>query len=133
MMNKKAGGYPIQRGRPDLTQVTTNHVERVNLSIRTQLRRHTCWTSGHSKKLARHQAAIALAVAAYNFVCVHETLSVTPAMEYGLTGHVRSVAELIREAEAAPTDLEPLPAPPPTLRPDRKPFRLRVIRGGKIG
>ena len=35
MMNKKAGGYPIQRGRPDLTQVTTNHVERANLTVRT--------------------------------------------------------------------------------------------------
>ena len=37
MMNKKADGYPVQHGRPDLTPVTTNHVERCNLTVRTQL------------------------------------------------------------------------------------------------
>lgn len=132
MMNKKAGGYPIQRGRPDLTQVTTNHVERANLTVRTQLRRHTRRTLSHSKKLAHHQAAISLMIAHYDWCRVHETLCVTPAMEFGLARHVWSVAELIREAEVAPTDLEPLPAPPPFPRPDRRPFRLRVVRGGKI-
>ena len=132
MMNKKAGGYPIQRGRPDLTQVTTNHVERANLTVRTQLRRHTRRTLSHSKKLAHHQAAISLMIAHYDWCRVHEALCVTPAMEFGLSRHVWSVAELIREAEAAPTDLEPLPAPPPLPRLDRQPFQLRVIRGGKL-
>lgn len=62
MMNKKAGGYPIQHGHPDMTHVTTNHIERVNLTLRTQLRRHTRRTSGHSKKFDHHQAAIALLI-----------------------------------------------------------------------
>ena len=133
MMNKKAGGYPIQRGRPDLTQVTTNHVERANLTVRTQLRRHTRRTLSHSKKLAHHRAAIALMLAHYNWCRIHEALCVTPAMEVGLARHIWSVAELIRAAEAAPTDLDPLPAPPPLPRPGRKPFRLQVVRGGKMG
>lgn len=57
----------------------------------------------------------------------------TPAMEVGLTDHVWSIAELLREALAVPLDIPPLPQPPPVMRPDRQPFKLRVIRGGKIG
>ena len=104
-MNKKAGRYPIQRGHPDMAHVTTNHVERVNLTLRTHLRRHTRRTSGHSKKLDRHQAAIALLIAHYNFCRVHEGLCVTPAMEYGLTylGHCRSRSNTPRTRTAAPT------------------------------
>jgi len=131
MMNKQAGGYPIQRGRPDMDQVTTNHVERFNLTVRTQLRRHTRRTSGHSKKLDRHQAAIALLIAFYNYCRVHEALSVTPAMEFGLTRHIWDVAELMQAAEAAP-DPEPLPQPPGYPRPGRRPApRLYVLPGGK--
>lgn len=124
-LNKKAGFMKsLLRGRPDISQATANHVERANQTVRTQMRRHT--------KRTHHQAAVALMIAHYNFCRVHETLCVTPAIEFGLTGHVWSTAELVREAEATPPDLEPLPAPPSTLRPGRKPFRLRVIRGGKI-
>ena len=128
MMNKKAGTYSVQRGRPNYDHVTTNHVERINLSVRTQMRRQTRRTSGHSKKLANHQAAIDLMISAYNFCRVHESLQVTPALEYGLADHVWSIAELIEEALAMPHDL-PLLTP---SQPARRPFKLRVIRGGKM-
>ncbi len=40
MLNKKAGRVPaVMRGRPDLSQATTNHVERANLTVRMHLRR----------------------------------------------------------------------------------------------
>ena len=42
-------------------------------------------------------------------------------MEFGLTGHVWSVAELLREAEATPPDLELLPSPPPPRCPTQMP------------
>ena len=132
MMNKKAGTYSVQRGRPNYDHVTTNHVERINLSVRTQMRRQTRRTSGHSKKLANHQAAIDLMIGHYNWVRVHEALRVTPAMEAALTDHVWSVPDLIREAEAVPTDLEPLPTLPPFPRPGRRRVRFQVIRGGRI-
>ncbi len=132
MMNKKAGTYPVQRGRPDFDHVTTNHVERINLSVRTQVRRQTRRSSGHSKKLENHQAAIDLMLSAYNFCRVHEALRVTPAMEYGLTDHVWGIPELIREAQAVPSDLEPLPTPPPFPRPGRRQARLQVIQGGRM-
>ena len=133
MMNKRAGTYPIQRGQPDLTQVTTNHIERCNLNVRTGLRRHTRRTSGHSKKLAHHRAAVALTIAHYNWCRIHEALQIPPALEYGLTDHVWSIAELIQEAVATPPELEPLPSPSPFPRPGRRPFPLRVIRGGRVG
>ena len=132
MMNKKAGGYPIQRGHPDMTHVTTNHIERFNLTLRTQLRRHTRRTSGHSKKMDHHRAAIALQVAYYNFCRVHESLCVTPAMECGLATHIWSVEELICAAEAAPVDLAPLPTPPAFPRPGRQRLRLYVGGRGKV-
>ena len=62
-----------------------------------------------------HRAAIALQIAHYNFCRVHESLRVTPAMEFGLTTHIWSVEELICAAEATPVDLAPLP----THRPSR--------------
>ena len=77
--------------------------------------------------MEHHRAAVALTIAHYNWVCIHEALCVTPAMEYDLVDHVWSAAELVRETEATPPELEPFP------RPDRKPFRLRAIRGGRIG
>ena len=38
MKNKQAGEYPIQRGHPNMDHVTTNHIERANLTLRTHLR-----------------------------------------------------------------------------------------------
>jgi hypothetical protein len=37
-------------------------------------------------------------VAWYNFVRVHQTLRVTPAMEAGLTDHIRTIRELLTAA-----------------------------------
>ena len=133
MLNKKAGRIPAaMRGRPDLSQATTNHVERANLTVRMHLRRCARRTNAHSKKIGPHRAAIALHIAFYNWCRVHETLRVTPAMELGLTDHVWSIAELMREALVTPLDLPPLTQPRPFPRPDRRPFKLRVIQGGKI-
>lgn len=133
MLNKKAGRVPsVMRGHPDLSQATTNHIERQNLTIRMHLRRCARRTNAHSKKFSAHQAAIALHIAFYNWCRVHETLRVTPAMELGLTDHVWSIGELLRAAQAAPPR-EPLPLPSQARRTDRRPFRLRVVRGGKIG
>lgn len=132
MLNKKAGGYPVQIGHPDLSSssVTTNHVERANLTVRTHLRRHTRRTNGHSKKLKPHQDAIALLVAYYNWCRVCEPLRVSPAIEMGLTDHIWSVGELLREAEAAPP-VDPLPTQPTAVypRPGRRAFKLYA--GGK--
>ena len=56
--------------------------------MRMQLRRLTRLTNAFSKKWDNVRAALALYFAWYNFVRVHRSLRVTPAMEAGITDHV---------------------------------------------
>ena len=122
----------VRQGNPDLEKVSTSYIERANLTVRMHLRRCARRTNAFSKKLEPHRAAIALHIAFYNWCRVHETLRVTPAIELGLTDHVWSIGELLREAQTAPL-IAPISPPRPSRWADRKPFKLRVIRGGKIG
>ena len=71
-------------------------MERQNLTMRLSIRRFTRLTNGHSKKLANHEAAIALHYMHYNFCRIHSTLRVTPAMEAGLATHVWSIEEMVK-------------------------------------
>jgi transposase-like protein/IS1 family transposase len=82
-------------GDPDESRISTSHVERANLSVRTHLRRFTRLSLGFSKSLDHLQAAISLYMAFFNFVRVHQTLRVTPAMQAGLTDHIWTVQELL--------------------------------------
>ena len=73
-------------------------------SKKLKLRRYARRTNAISKKLVPHRAAFALHIAFYNWCRVHETLRVTPAIELGLINHIWSIGELLREAEAAPSE-----------------------------
>ena len=97
-------------GDPDQNEISTSHVERFNLTTRMHMRRFTRLTSGFSKKLSHHQAALALHFAWYNLCRVHETLRVTPAMALSVTDHIWTIEELLDAAlsASAPT---PLPTP----------------------
>jgi transposase-like protein/IS1 family transposase len=83
-------------GNPKFERISTSHVKRVNLSVRTQLRRLTRLALGFSKSLDNLKAAVAVYVAYYNLCRLHRTLRVTPAMEAGLTDHVWSIEELLQ-------------------------------------
>jgi IS1 family transposase len=82
-------------GNPDTRYISTSMVERQNLTIRMQVRRFTRLTNAFSKKLENLKAAIALHFAHYNFVRVHQTLRVTPAMAAGVSEHVWELGELL--------------------------------------
>jgi transposase-like protein/IS1 family transposase len=82
-------------GNPDEAKICTSHVERLNLTMRMQMRRLTRLTNGFSRKLENHRAAVALHFAWYNFRQIHGSLRVTPAMEVGIADHVWSVKELL--------------------------------------
>ena len=82
-------------GKPAMKHVSTSFVERQNLTMRMQMRRFTRLTNAFSKKLANHEAAIALHYMHYNFARVHQTLRVTPAMEAKVSDHVWSIAEIV--------------------------------------
>jgi transposase-like protein/IS1 family transposase len=82
-------------GNPHPTRISTSHVERANLSVRTHLRRFTRLSLGFSKTLEHLSAAVNLYMVFFNFCRVHSTLRVTPAMQAGIANHVWSVTELL--------------------------------------
>ena len=86
----------IQIGNPDQSRICTSHIERQNLTVRMHMRRMTRLTNGFSRKWQNLKAAYALYFAWYNFVRVHSTIRVTPAMESGLTDRVWSIADLLQ-------------------------------------
>jgi IS1 family transposase len=93
---KVINSVPVEiYGQPDPDRICTSHVERSNLTMRMQMRRFTRLTNGFSKKWENLKAMLALFFAWYNFVRVHSTIRVTPAMESGLTGHVWTLKELL--------------------------------------
>ena len=82
-------------GKPHPRYISTSYIERQNLTLRMQARRFTRLTNAFSKKLANVKAQVALHFAHYNFVRIHQTLRVTPAMEAGITDHVWELGELL--------------------------------------
>ena len=82
-------------GQPDPERICTSHVERQNLTMRTQIRRVTRLTNGFSKKRANLRAALALYFAWYNFCRTHGTIRCTPAMEANVTNHIWTIKELL--------------------------------------
>jgi len=88
----------VIQGTPKTSKISTSYVERQNLTMRMQMRRFTRLTNAFSKKLENLKAAVALHFAHYNFVRVHSTLRVTPAMEAGVTNRLWTIAELLEWA-----------------------------------
>jgi len=86
-------------GDPKPEHISTSYVERHNLTIRMHMRRFTRLTNAHSKKIENHEFAFALHSVYYNFVKIHETLRVTPAMEAGVSDHVWNFEELAALAD----------------------------------
>jgi hypothetical protein len=58
-------------------------------------RRFTRLTNAFSKKFENHCHMVALYAAWYNFVRIHKTLKVTPAMEAGVTDRLWSLADVV--------------------------------------
>jgi hypothetical protein len=88
-------------GQPDPAHVSTSYVERQNLTMRMHMRRFTRLTNGFSKKVENHANAVALHFAYYNFVKVHGTLRMSPAMAAGVTTRPWDMSDLVAIVEAA--------------------------------
>ena len=82
-------------GKPHPRYISTSYIERQNLTLRMQARRFTRLTNAFSKKLANLKAQVALHFAHYNFVRIHQTLRVTPAMAAGITDHLWGIEDLV--------------------------------------
>ncbi len=87
-------------GNPNKRLISTSLVERQNLTMRMSMRRFTRLTNAFSKKLENLQAAVSLHFAHYNFVRVHRTLRVTPAMEARVSNRLWSLDELVERTSA---------------------------------
>ena len=59
--------------------------ERADLTMQKHMRRFTRLTNACSKKFENHCHMVALYAVWYNFIRIHKTLRVTPAMEAGVT------------------------------------------------
>ena len=67
------------------------------------MRRFTRLTNAFSKKLENHMHAISLYFMHYNFVRIHKSLKVTPAMEAGISKTLWEISDIVALIpEAAP-------------------------------
>ncbi len=99
-------------GDPDLKHVSTSYVERSNLTMRMHNRRFTRLTNAFSKKFESHENMVAIWAVWYNWVRIHKTLRVTPAMEAGLTDRLWTFEEMILAMDA----VAPKPGRPKTYK-----------------
>jgi len=75
---------PIE-GRPDPNHISASYSERANLTMRMHNRRFTRLTNAFSNKFENHAHMVAIWAIWYNWIRIHKTLWVTPAMAAGLS------------------------------------------------
>jgi len=90
-------------GNPSKAHVSTSYAERANLTMRMHNRRFTCLTNAFSKKFENHAHMVAIYAVWYNFLRIHTTLRVTPAMAADLSKVVMDWADIVAlmDADAA--------------------------------
>jgi len=82
-------------GNPDPDHVSTSYIERANLTMRMGMRRFTRLTNAFSKKIENHSAAVALHMLHYNFVRIHQTLKMSPAMAAGVSNRLWEISDIV--------------------------------------
>lgn len=93
----------VIEGNPDMKKVSTSYVERQNLSMRMGMRRFTRLTNAFSKKLENHLHMLSLYFVHYNFVRVHKSLKMTPAMAAGITDTLHDMEWIVGLIDARAT------------------------------
>lgn len=91
---------PIE-GKPDKKHISTSYVERQNLSMRMGMRRFTRLTNAFSKKVENHVHALSLYFVHYNFLRVHKTLRMSPAMAAGISKTLLDMTDIVNMMDAA--------------------------------
>jgi IS1 family transposase len=86
-------------GNPDPKYVSTSYAERQNLNMRMGMRRFTRLTNAFSKKAVNHAHAVAIYFMHYNFVRIHQTLKITPAMAAGVTDKLWEMSDMVKVLE----------------------------------
>jgi IS1 family transposase len=86
-------------GNPEPKHISTSYVERQNLTMRMSIRRLTRLTNAFSKKIENHAHAMSIYFMNYNFVRIHQTLRVTPAMAAGVSAKLWDLTDMARVIE----------------------------------
>jgi IS1 family transposase len=89
-------------GNPDPDHISTSYMERQNLNIRMNNRRFTRLTNAFSKKAEMLHWSLCITFFYHNFIRIHQTLRMTPALKAGLTDHLWSIEEMV---DLLPLDL----------------------------
>ena len=98
-------------GKPDTDHISTSYVERHNLTMRMGMRRFTRLTNAFSKKIENHLHSLSLYFVHYNFVRVHKSLRMTPAMAAGVSDTLHDMEWIVGLIDAwAPEPKRPGPS-----------------------
>jgi len=87
-------------GNPDPCHISTSYAERANLTMRMNIRRFTRLANAFSKKFENHAHMVAIYAVWYNWVRIHKTLRVTPAMAAGLSETVMDWTDIVEAMDA---------------------------------
>ncbi len=102
----------VIEGEPVKKDISTSYVERSNLSLRMHNRRFTRLTNAFSKKFENHVHMVSLYTVFYNFVRIHKSLKVTPAMAAGVTDELLEMEDIVKLIDKA----APKPGRPKTYK-----------------
>lgn len=89
---------PVE-GNPDPKHISTSYAERHNLTMRMSMRRFTRLTNAFSKRVENHIHALSIYFMHYNFVRIHQSLQVSPAMAAGVSKTLWSLMDIARMVE----------------------------------
>jgi len=87
-------------GSPNMAHVSTSYAERANLTMRMHNRRFTRLTNAFSKKFENHAHMVAIYAVWYNWLRIHKTLRMTPAMAAGLSETVMDWTDIVEAMDA---------------------------------
>jgi len=87
-------------GQPDKKHISTSYVERANLTMRMHNRRFTRLTNAFSKKFENHAHMVAIYAVWYNWIRIHKSLRVTPAMAAGISETVMNWTDIVAAMDA---------------------------------
>jgi hypothetical protein len=86
-------------GDPDLKYGSTSFAERQNLNTGTGNRRMTRLTNAFSGKIENRAHMMSIYFLRYDFVCIHRTLKVAPAMAPGVISRLWEMSGMVRVLE----------------------------------
>jgi hypothetical protein len=90
--------HPVE-GNPNSKHLSTSYAERQNLNIRMCNRRMTRLPNAFSKKAANRNHMMAIYFMHYNFVRIHQTMKITPAMAAGARSKLWEMADMLKVLE----------------------------------